>query len=156
MYIRSEFLSTADIELIHQTSTQLLANVGVEFPDDEAIAVFEKHGFKTDGHRVYFSEEQVMSAVETIPAQFTLHARNPDRNVIVGDGVPVFVPAYGAPFLVDYEVGKRVPTVEDYENLIRLAHALPDWAFYAALGAATAAAFSFASTEYEPFIYFQF
>ena len=40
--------------------------------------------------------------------------------------------------------------------IFRLARALPDWAFYAALGAATAAAFSFASTEYKPFIYFQF
>lgn len=121
-----EFLSPADLELIHDTSMKLLADVGVEFPDDEAIAVFEKHGFKTDGHRVVFSEEQVMSALETAPAQFTLHARNPDRNVTVGDGEPVFVPAYGAPFLVDYEVGKRAPTMEDYHNLARLAHALPN------------------------------
>ncbi len=38
----------------------------------------------------------------------------------------------------------------------RLVAAGPDWAFYAVLGAATAAACSFASTTYEPFIYFQF
>ncbi len=61
---RSEFLSTDDIEQIHQTSMKLLANVGVEFPDEEAIAVFKKHGFKTDGHKVYFSQEQVMSALD--------------------------------------------------------------------------------------------
>ena len=119
-------VSTDDVELIHNTSMKLLANVGVEFPDDEAIAVFEKQGFKTDGHRVYFNEEQVMSALETTPAQFTLHARNPDRNVIVGDGEPVFAPAYGAPFLVDPDVGKRAPTMEDYHNLARLAQALPN------------------------------
>jgi len=121
---KSEFLSSVDIELIHNTTVQLLANIGVEFPHDEAIAVFDKHGFKTDGHRVVFREEQVMSALETAPAQFTLHARNPDRSVTVGDGEPVFAPAYGAPFLVDYEVGKRTPTMEDYHNLARLAHAL--------------------------------
>ncbi len=40
--------------------------------------------------------------------------------------------------------------------ILRWAHRLPDWAYYALLGAATAAAFSFASTEYEPFIYFKF
>ena len=121
-----EFLSTADIELIHQTTVKLLVNIGVEFPDDEAIAVFEKHGFKTDGRRVYFSEEQVMSTLETVPAQFTIHARNPDRDVTVGDGEPVFAPGYGAPFLVDPDVGKRSPTMEDYHNLARLAHALPN------------------------------
>lgn len=40
--------------------------------------------------------------------------------------------------------------------ILRLARTLPGWVYYAVLGAATAAAFSFASTEYEPFIYFQF
>ena len=61
---RYEFLSRDDVELIHQTTMKLLANVGVEFPDDEAIAVFKKHGFKTNGHRVYLSEDQVMKALE--------------------------------------------------------------------------------------------
>jgi len=123
---RIEFLLPADTELIHNNSMKLLANVGVEFLDDEVIAVFKKHGLKTDGHRVVFSEEQVMSTLETAPAQFTLHARNPDRSVTVGDGEPVFAPAYGAPFLVDPDVGKRAPTMEDYHNLVRLAHALPN------------------------------
>jgi trimethylamine--corrinoid protein Co-methyltransferase len=123
---KSEILSPADIELIHNTTMKLLANVGVEFPDDEAISVFKQHGFKTDGSRVYLTEEQVMSALEATPAQFTLHARNPDRSVTVGDGEPVFAPAYGAPFLVDPDVGKRAPTMEDYHNLVRLAHALPN------------------------------
>lgn len=122
----SVFLSPTDIEEIHNTSMKLLANVGVEFPDDEAVAVFKGRGFKTDGHRVYFSEEQVMSALETVPAQFTIHARNPDKDVTVGDGEPVFAPAYGAPFLVDPDVGKRAPTMEDFHNLARLAHALPN------------------------------
>jgi len=123
---KSELLSPADIELIHNTTMQLLVNVGVEFPDHEAIGVFKQHGVKTDGSRVYLTEEQLMKALETVPAQFTIHARNPDRNVTVGDGEPVFAPGYGAPFLVDYEVGKRAPTMEDYENLARLAHALPN------------------------------
>lgn len=122
----SVFLSPNDIEEIHNTSMKLLANVGVEFPDDEAVAVFKGRGFKTDGHRVYFSEEQVTGALETVPAQFTIHARNPDKDVTVGDGEPVFAPAYGAPFLVDPDVGKRVPTMEDFHNLARLAHALPN------------------------------
>jgi len=129
LYNKSEVLSPTEIEMIHNTSMRLLANVGIEFPDEEALAVFKKHGFKADGRRVFFSEEQVMKALETAPAQFTIHARNPDRNVTIGDGEdgePVFAPAYGAPFIVDPEVGKRVPTLEDYRNLARLAHALPN------------------------------
>jgi trimethylamine--corrinoid protein Co-methyltransferase len=121
-----EFLSHGDIEKIHNTSMKLLAEVGVRFPDEKAIEVFKKHAFKTENQMVYLSEEQVMEALATAPASFTLHARNPERNATVGDGEPVFAPAYGAPFLVDPEVGKRPPTLEDYHNLARLAHALPN------------------------------
>ncbi len=123
---KSEILSPADIELIHNTSMKLLTNVGVLFPDDAAIAVFKEHGVRTEGDTVYLTEEQLMRALETVPAQFTIHARNPDKDVTVGDGEPVFAPGYGAPFLVDYEVGKRAPTMEDYHTLARLAHALPN------------------------------
>jgi trimethylamine--corrinoid protein Co-methyltransferase len=105
---------------------RLLADVGVKFLDDEAIAVFRKHGIKTDGRTVYLSEEQVMRALEVAPSRFTIRARDPDKSVVVGDGTPVFVPGYGAPFLVDYEKGKREPTMEDYHNIARLAQALPN------------------------------
>jgi len=121
-----EFLSPEDIEEIHKTSMSVLETVGVRFPHDDAIAVFKEHGIKTDGHTVYLEEKQVRDALESVPKQFTILARNPDRNVTVGDGEPVFAPAYGAPFLVDYEVGKRAPTMEDYHNLVKLAHALPN------------------------------
>jgi trimethylamine--corrinoid protein Co-methyltransferase len=121
-----EILSTEDIEQIHQSSMKLLANVGVEFPHQEALAVFDKHGVKTDGKRVYLSEDQVMEALKTVPAQFTIHARNPELSVTVGDGEPVFAPGYGAPFLIDVVVGKRAPTMADYHDLVKLAHALPN------------------------------
>jgi len=129
----SEFLSPTGIEEIHNTSMKLLNSVGVQFHEAEAISVFKQHGVKTDGSTVYLSEKQVMEAVGAAPRQFTFHARNPERNVTVGDGHIVFAPAYGAPFLMDYDgrtpnvrVGKRVPTMEDYHNLVRLAHALPN------------------------------
>ncbi|MBT7991135.1 MAG: trimethylamine--corrinoid methyltransferase, partial [Anaerolineae bacterium] len=68
----------------------------------------------------------VMQAIKSVPAQFTIHARNPQRNIKIGGGRPVFAPGYGAPFLVDSETGKRTPTLEDYHNLAKLAHALPN------------------------------
>jgi trimethylamine--corrinoid protein Co-methyltransferase len=122
----SGFLSSADVEKIHNTSMELLANVGVHLPEDQAIAVFKQHGVKTDGHTVYLDEKQVMRSLETVPARFTIHARNPDRSVTVGDGEPVFAPGYGAPFIIDTEVGKRGATMQDYEDLARLADALPN------------------------------
>ncbi|MBE9524616.1 MAG: trimethylamine methyltransferase family protein, partial [Chloroflexi bacterium] len=121
----TEFLSLADIQAIHDTSMELLNTVGIKFPQDEALHIFQEHGFKVDGETVYMTEEQVMAAISSTPAGFTIHARNPQRDIQIGGGRPVFAPGYGAPFLVDFETGKRVPTLEDYHNLAKLAHALP-------------------------------
>jgi trimethylamine--corrinoid protein Co-methyltransferase len=121
-----EILSAEEIQQIHDTSMKLLANVGVVFPYDEALEAFKKYGAQVDGKRVYLEEKQVMDAIETAPRAFTIHARNPERSVTVGDGQPVLLPGYGAPFLVDAEEGKRAPTVEDYTNLVKIAHALPN------------------------------
>ncbi len=120
-----EFLSRSDIQAIHDTSMKLLGEIGILFPEESALQIFKDHGFKVEGHKVFFSEEQVMGEVKNVPGQFTLHARNPKRDVVIGNGHPVFAPGYGAPFLVDAETGKRAPTLEDYRNLVKLAHALP-------------------------------
>jgi trimethylamine---corrinoid protein Co-methyltransferase len=121
-----EFLTQADLDAIHQTSVRILANIGVNFPTEEAQTIFRRHGFKVEGRRVYLTEAQLWDALGSVPRQFTLAARNAQRNVVVGGGRAVFAPGYGAPFLVDPEVGKRVPTLEDYLCLVKLAHMLPN------------------------------
>lgn len=121
-----EFLSIPDIQAIHGTSMKLLSDVGIHFPADEALAIFKKHGVKIDGQTVFLSEDQVMNAIATVPSQFTIFSRNPNRNVVIGNGMPVFAPGLGAPFLIDPDVGKRSATIADYHNLVRLVHALPN------------------------------
>jgi trimethylamine--corrinoid protein Co-methyltransferase len=121
-----EFLSPTDIQTIHDTSMRLMSEIGIRFPEDTALSIFKKHGLKIEGHTVFFREGQVMQAIEMTPSHFTIHARNPDRDVIIGKGRPVFAPGYGAPFLVDPELGKRIPTLEDFHKLVKLAHLLPN------------------------------
>ncbi|MBN1178104.1 MAG: trimethylamine methyltransferase family protein [Anaerolineae bacterium] len=122
----NEVLSPEDIARIHATSMRYLENVGVHIPSDDALAVFKVHGARTNGHIVFLEEQQVMDAIASVPARFTIHARAPQKSVVVGGGELVFAPAYGAPFLVDYAAGKRAPTLQDYHNLAKLAHALPN------------------------------
>jgi trimethylamine--corrinoid protein Co-methyltransferase len=121
-----EILSLSDIQAIHATSMKLLSEIGILFPEENALEVFRNNGFKVDGQKVFFNEDQVMAAIKNIPRQFTIHARHPERDVIVGDGNPVFVPGYGSPFLVDLKEGKRSSTFDDYCNLVKLAHSLPN------------------------------
>jgi trimethylamine--corrinoid protein Co-methyltransferase len=123
---KCEYLSSNDVQAIHNTSMRILAEVGIRIPEDSALATFKKHGFKIDGQKVYFREDQVMDAVKKAPSQFTIHARNPARDVCIGDGEPVFAPGYGPPFLVDPEKGQLFPTMEDFRKLVKLAHMLPN------------------------------
>jgi trimethylamine--corrinoid protein Co-methyltransferase len=121
-----DYLSQQDVDQIHATSMRLLETVGVDFPYDAALSVFQKHGARCDGHRVYLTERQIVDALASAPKQFALRARHAERSVTIGGGSPVFAPGYGAPFLVDAQVGKRAPTMEDYGKLVRLAQSLPN------------------------------
>ncbi len=121
-----EFLSPEDIEEIHKTSVKLLEKVGVRFPHADALATFKAHGFEIVDQKVYLRERQVMDALASVPGQFTIHARDPGRDVVVGDGNTVLVPGSGAPYLVVPDVGMRVPDLADYHNIARLAHLLPN------------------------------
>lgn len=123
---KSLFLSQEDIETIHHTSMALLEKVGVEFPSEEALAIFKANGVRVEGCRVFLDRRKVEEAVQQAPAQFTIQARNPELEVVVGGDNQVFVPGYGAPFIADLEIGKRHGTMEDYDNLVRLADALPN------------------------------
>lgn len=121
-----EFLTQADLEAIHEASMRILAEVGVNIPLPEAREIFRSHGARIDGRLIFLTEAQLLGALQSVPRQFKIRARNPQRNLVVGGGRPVFAPGYGAPFLVDAEIGKRVPTMEDYRRLVKLAHTLPN------------------------------
>ncbi|MEJ2446433.1 MAG: trimethylamine methyltransferase family protein [Anaerolineales bacterium] len=121
-----ELLSASDLEAIHQATMEILHDVGIRFPHQEALDLFKEHGYRVEDQLVFLDEKQLMEVIKDIPSQFTIQARNPEHDVVVGDGNPVFVPGYGAPFLIDPEEGKRAPSFEDYENLVKLAHLLPN------------------------------
>ena len=121
-----EILTEEEVRKIHETSMRVLETVGVEIPVDEAQRVFRAHGFRVENGRVHPTEAQVMSALADVPERFVLHARNPERSIEIGGGSAVTAPGYGAPFLVDRGLGKRSPTLEDYSNLVKLAHCLPN------------------------------
>lgn len=61
----------------------------------------------------------------TAPAAFTQDARNPARSVEIGGDAVVFAQAYGSPFVMDLDRGRRFGTLDDFVNFIRLAQSSP-------------------------------
>jgi trimethylamine---corrinoid protein Co-methyltransferase len=120
-----EILTADGLETIHQAAMEILGEVGIDFYDEEALAILADHGARVDGETVYLDEALVLEYVAKAPAQFTQRARNPENSVVVGGNHICFAPVYGPPFVMDIERGRRSATLKDFENFVRLAYLSP-------------------------------
>ena len=120
-----DMMSPEQLRRIHEAGLRVLSRTGMVFRDPEARAFFARHGFAVDGARVTMTPEQVQTSLATIPAAFTLEARNPSRDLMFGgDGLVV---ASGAgPALIADEQGARACIDADLVSSIKLAHLLPN------------------------------
>ena len=122
-----ELLDEAALELIEHNADTVLEEIGIEFKEfPEALDLFRAAGADIDSERVSFPRGMCRSIIrDTAPSEFTQHARNPERSVIIGGKRTVLVPAYGSPFVRDIEKGRRYATIEDFRNFVKLAYMSP-------------------------------
>jgi trimethylamine--corrinoid protein Co-methyltransferase len=122
-----EVLDEDGLDLIEHNADTVLEEIGIEFKDfPEALDVLKKAGAKVDGERVRFPRGMCREIIQaSAPSEFTQHARNPERNVIIGGDRTVLVPAYGSPFVRDLDNGRRYATLEDFQNFVKLAYLSP-------------------------------
>jgi len=125
MYDRMQELSTQNMEKIHSSSMDLLKTTGVSFNEEEALEIFKANGHKVKGSIVFFEESDIQKALKTVPKRFTVHARNPAKSVEIGEDDFVFLPGYGAPFVMDAQGERRQATMEDYDNFCKLIQTSP-------------------------------
>ena len=105
---------------IDDASKTILEEVGIEFRDDEAIAMWRSAGAAVNGYRVRIDREHLTELIATAPAEYTMLARNPERSVTVGGNRTVFTPSYGAPFVLDLDNRRRAATQADFDNFARI------------------------------------
>jgi len=120
-----ELLPNEAVEMIHEESLKILEEVGCEFRDDEAIAMWKQAGATVKGTRVHIDRALLMSLIAKVPSEFTLNARNPQRTVKVGGKNSIFVPMYGAPYVRDLDGNRRYGSLEDLNNFHKLAYMQP-------------------------------
>jgi len=122
-----DMMSEEGLELIEDKTEELLQEVGVEFrDDDEALRIWRQAGgADVKDQRVRFDRGFLRSLIKTTPAEFTMHARNPKRSARLGGKHVVFAPAYGSPFVSDLDKGRRYGTIEDFQNIVKLAYLSP-------------------------------
>ena len=121
-----EILSADQIEAIHHASLSVLAEIGMNFLLEDARQILKDAGCAVDaaGTRVRFDPAWIEAQVAMAPAAFTLHARNPERSVHVGDNAINFSLVASAPHVSDLEGGRRTGNFADYCNLLKLGQSL--------------------------------
>ncbi|WP_406645532.1 trimethylamine methyltransferase family protein [Aliisedimentitalea scapharcae] len=116
---------------IETTADRILAEIGIEFREDPTtVDLFRQAGgqvsqLSQDAWNIKFEPGMIREILRSAPARFTQHARNPANTVEIGGDAMVFAPSYGSPFVMDLDKGRRYGTIEDFENLIKLAQSSP-------------------------------
>lgn len=126
-----EYMPNEGIETLHETSMRVLEEFGIAFNHERAVDILEQAGCDVDREAlpaplVKFPREFVMEQIARAPREFTLYARNPANNVIIGGDHMALAPVYGPPNVQDLDQGRREATMEDYRNFVRLAQRVPD------------------------------
>lgn len=111
------FATKEELDLIHEYSMKLLEENGVEFICDQVMEIFNAHGFRTEGKKVFMGEKDVMKALKTAPKSYDWYGRN--SYVTVGGGKSILAPCYGPPHIL--EDGEfHVPEKRDFLNFTKL------------------------------------
>ncbi|MEQ3708558.1 MAG: trimethylamine methyltransferase family protein [Tateyamaria sp.] len=118
-----EVLTTEALEVIEHNAETILEEIGVNFPDNPtALKRWADAGADIDGDRVRIPRGLARQLCATAPGSYTQHARNPERNVVIGGNNLVLAPVYGPPFVRDAAGGRRYATMEDFRNFVKLGY----------------------------------
>ena len=118
-----ENISQRDTEKIIESALLILRTKGMLVNSKQICESLAKAGARVDFQKehVIFPEEFVRRYLAMAPAKFTLYARNPARNVIIGNRGLAVVPGYGSAFIADESGKRRTATMQDFENFAKLA-----------------------------------
>src|SRR5579863_2166034 len=121
-----ELLSRDELEAIHEAALKVLREIGIDILHGEAKALLRDAGADVDprSDRVRFDPALVESKIGLAPKNFTLHARNPERNVEIGGAYTAFCSVASTPNSFDREGGRRPGNHRDFQNFIRLGQSL--------------------------------
>jgi trimethylamine--corrinoid protein Co-methyltransferase len=116
----TEPLDAEGVEAIHNGAMRILEEIGIDFLNEEALALFKEIGARVNGSNVRMDREWVMEMVAKAPSEFTITPRNPDRQITIGGRTMVFGNVSSPPNYFDLETGKVPGTRKQCQDLLKL------------------------------------
>ena len=110
------------IEEIHKASMKILSEIGIKFGLDEVNEIFKKHGFRQEKGRTFFTEEQVMHALDTATKEFTMYGRDEQYSININTEEVNYTPGYGSPMITNADGTVRDAVFDDFLKMANLFH----------------------------------
>lgn len=131
--LRLEILTAEDVQKIHEATLWIIEHVGVRFPSERALSIWETHGASVDREKqiVRAKSELIENALKACPPTYNLAARDPSQDLPL-DGNHVYLGTDGCGVeVIDLETGvRRISCLQDVADISRLADATEEVAFH--------------------------
>lgn len=109
-----------DLKQIHEASMLILEKTGMKFHHPAVIELLQQKGIKVSGQTAFFTRKQIAEWVDKAPSTFTLYARNPQYDIVVGGDNVECCPGSGSPAISESDGSKRPAMMTDYVNFLKL------------------------------------
>lgn len=131
--LKLEILTPAEVKQIHDATLWIIEKVGVRFPSEKALKIWQAAGAEIDWDRkiVRAKGELIEKALKSCPPGYTLSARDPQQDLPL-DGNHVFIGTDGCGVeVLDIETGnRRVSRLQDVRDVSRIADATEEVGFH--------------------------
>ncbi|KAA9005702.1 trimethylamine methyltransferase family protein [Histidinibacterium aquaticum] len=105
----TEPLTPEGVQAIHEGALHILSEIGIDFLNDEALALFRQAGQSVEGQTVRLDADFVTEMVAKAPSAFTITPRNPDREIRVGGTSLAFGNVSSPPSYWDHATWRKIP-----------------------------------------------
>src|SRR5512139_518592 len=131
--LKLEILTPEEVKKIHEATLWIIEHVGVRFPSERALEVWEAHGATVDRTKkiVRAKGDLIEHALSQCPPAYRLAARDPQQDLQL-DGNHVHLGTDGCGVeVIDLQTGqKRTSCLRDVEEIVRVADATEEVAFH--------------------------
>jgi len=117
-------ISDDQVAAIHAAALRVLAEQGMRVLHGPARDLFATAGAEVTGETVRLDAGLVAERLATVPAGFTLEARNPARNLRLGGGYCVYGAVGGPAYVMCNDKGRRDGTYAEMCDYMRLIQTL--------------------------------
>jgi trimethylamine--corrinoid protein Co-methyltransferase len=121
---RWDVLADEAMAAVERGWERLVRDIGIRFDHPRALELFADAGQAVDGERVRFDPEFLRRQAAQAPCEFTVHARNPERNLVIGGDHMVFAATNGPPFVREGDE-RRDGATADLRRFLRLTQSCP-------------------------------